>query len=76
MKIYCDGVLIDVVSEYNKRGFDKLPPAVTMTAFDIRHAADRPANRQIWLGMTPLKDAESVSLIDGMEFISVPPATY
>ena len=76
MNIYCDGVAIDVNAEYRKRGFDKLPPTTTMTAFDIRQAANRPANRQVWLGMTPLKDSESVALTDGMKFISVPPAHY
>ena len=76
MKIFCDGATIDVVEFYKRRGFAELPPTPTMTAFDIRQAADRPANYQVWQGMTPLKDAEAVSLTDGMEFSCVPPATY
>jgi hypothetical protein len=76
MKIHCDGVTIDVEAEYKKRGFDTLPLTPTMTASDIRQLADRPASYQVWVGMTPLKDAEAVPLTDGMKFSCVPPATY
>ena len=76
MKIYCDGVTIDVDAEYRKRGFDSLPPTPTMRAWDIRECAGRPHNYAVWLGGKPLKIEEAIPLTDGMVFDCVPPANY
>lgn len=79
MKIKIDREWFGVFeSFYRDRGFTELPPTPTATGEQLRHVGGVPDNRSLHGGSPDhaIGIREAVPLTDGMEFISVPPASY
>ena len=76
--ITLDGIAIDVVQAYRSAGFEVLPPELTMSARDMKAFTDCPANRSVhrlW-DLKDLSENEACVVLDGDEFISIPPASF
>lgn len=74
------GVDIDVVQLYKDKGFDVLPPVLTISVSDMYRLGSVALNyslvRYLDDGFEPLNTLHSIIVNDGDEFIAVPPATY
>lgn len=72
------GRTVDVEGIYHERGFEILPPSLTLSGADIMRAGDVPMNRQLQNSKTKgvIQPSESVVVADGDEFDAIPPATY
>lgn len=84
LTIYMDEDPIDVEQFYRAKGFEKLPATPTMTGQEIRDCGWKKQHEyQMFIdhGNTgvpfePIGTTQAIVLVDGMRFISIPPATW
>lgn len=84
LTIYLDEDPIDVEQFYRAKGFEKLPATPTMTGQEIRDCGWKKQHEyQMFIdhGNTgvpfePIGTTRAIVLVDGMRFISIPPATW
>lgn len=83
LTIYMDEDPIDVEQFYRSKGFERMPATPTMTGAEIRDCGwKKQYERQMFIdhGNTgipfePIGTTQAVILMDGMRFVSIPPAT-
>lgn len=83
LTIYMDEDPIDVEQFYRAKGFERMPATPTMTGAEIRDCGwKKQYERQMFIdhGNTgipfePIGTTQAVILMDGMRFVSIPPAT-
>lgn len=77
--IFVDGKPIDVAAIYKAKGFDKLPPTVTLTGGEIRKAYGRTPSYTLARGRYPacveIADGVAVTLVNGEHFYVLLPAS-
>lgn len=77
--IFVDGKPIDVAAIYKAKGFDKLPPSVTLTGGEIRKAYGRTPAYTLARGRYPacveIADGVAVTLVNGEHFYVLLPAS-
>jgi hypothetical protein len=73
------GMPVDVAALYRERGFQVLPPTLTMSGWDMHIYGNVPSNYSIVradsMGGPYIRDDEAWTVKDGDQFIAVPPAT-